>query len=66
MAVRLVLASLALAAGAKRNKAAGVPLSDCIVTSTAVDGTEERRECFLMADEDLKPGTKGRFESCTQ
>ena len=64
-AARLLLASLAVAAGAKRSKN-GVPLADCIVTSTALDGTEERRECYLMSDSEMKPGTKGRFESCTQ
>ena len=43
-----------------------MPDPDCIVTSTAVDGTKEGRECYVLSDEQIKPGTKGRFESCTQ
>ena len=65
MAVRLLAVTLALAAGAtKRTKA--VPSTDCIVTSTAVDGTQESRDCYVLSDSQIKPGTKGRFESCTQ
>ena len=68
MAVRtaVLLASLALAGGAKKRKPAEVPATDCIVTSTALDGTEETRDCFLLSESFSQPGTKGRFESCTQ
>ena len=67
MAVKLVVfaATLALAAGARR-KAAAVPDPNCIVTSTSVDGTEESRDCFMVSAAEQQPGTKGRFESCTQ
>ncbi len=65
MAVRLLVVSLALAAGATR-RAKAVPSEDCIVTSTSVDGIEERRDCYVLTESETKPGTKGRFESCTQ
>ena len=62
MLVHLVVAALA----ATKRKASAVPDPDCIVTSTTVDGTEEKRDCYLLSDTEMKPGTKGRFESCTQ
>ena len=64
MAVRLLIASLALASGVKRR--ASVPSEDCIVTSTSVDGTEETRDCFILSEKETKPGTRGKFQSCTQ
>jgi hypothetical protein len=69
MAARCLLTvSLALGASAARRgaKSAAVADPNCVVTSTSVDGTEEQRDCFLVSDSDMKPGTKGRFESCTQ
>ena len=61
----MLAATLVIASGAKRRTNA-VPSTDCIVTSTTVDGAEERRDCFVLAEAELQPGTKGRFESCTQ
>ena len=59
------LTTLVLVLGAKKGNKL-TPATDCIVTSTSVDGTEEPRDCFLLSEQDTKPGTKGRFESCTQ
>lgn len=59
----VTLVTLALAAS---RKAKPVPATDCFVTSTSVDGTEEPRDCFILSADEVKPGTKGRFESCTQ
>jgi len=44
------------------------PSSDCIVTVTLSDGSTEPRDCYVMdaSSKDLQPGTKARFESCTQ
>lgn len=58
------LVTLVALAAARRAKP--VPATDCFVTSTAVDGTEEKRDCFILSEEETKPGSKGRFESCTQ
>lgn len=57
-----VLVTLALAAS---KKAKAVPATDCIVTSTMLDGTEEKRDCYLLNEKETKPGTRGYFESCT-
>ena len=65
MAAGLVLTAL-LAAAAAKSKAR--PSSDCVVTVTLSDGTTEPRDCYVMEpnSKDLQPGTKARFESCTQ
>ena len=55
-----VLALLALGAKRKETRA-----TDCEVSAVYSDGHEETRECYVMADDFLKKGTKGRFESCT-
>ena len=65
MALRMLAATLVIASGAKRRTNA-VPSTDCIVTSTTVDGTEEKRDCYLLSEAEMQPGTKGRFQSCTQ
>lgn len=58
-----VVALAAFAAAAK--KAASGP-QDCFVTSTWPDGRTEDRECIVLSDAAMKPGTKARFESCTR
>ena len=61
----VALVTLALAASG-RKKAAAKPDDSCIVTSTLVDGTVEKRDCYLLGDQDTKQGTKAKFQSCTQ
>lgn len=60
---RLLLVSIAVAAAAKAK-----PSEDCIVTSTFADGSTEQRDCYVLdpTSKELQPGTKARFESCTQ
>lgn len=57
---------LSLAGAAKKAKLQ--PSEDCKVTSKYPDGTEVSRDCYVLSENapELKPGTKGRFESCTQ
>ncbi len=62
----LFLGALALAGAAKKRSGGAVVDKDCIVTSTLLDGTEEPRDCYMLTDTEMQPGTKGRFESCTQ
>ena len=64
----VALVTLALAASSRKGskKSAAQPAEDCIVTSTLQDGTEERRDCFLLGEQEMKPGAKGYFQSCTQ
>ena len=61
----MLAATLALVSGAKRKLQ---PSEDCQVTSTYPDGTEMKRDCYVLSEDspELKAGTKGRFESCTQ
>ena len=61
----LVVALAATAVAAKRPKL--TPSEDCIVTSTK-DGETVTRDCYVLNEDspELKPATKGRFESCTQ
>jgi len=59
------VAAATLAAGAAK-RGSQKPATDCFVTATYPDGREEPRECFVLSAEASKPGTKGRFESCTQ
>ena len=53
-------------AAAKKGKLQ--PSEDCKVTSSYEDGTEVSRDCYVLSEDsaELRPGTKGRFESCTQ
>jgi hypothetical protein len=62
--VALFAMSLALAGAARKMQ----PSEDCIVTSKYPDGTEEQRDCYVLNENspELKAGTRGRFESCTQ
>lgn len=55
-----VFLAAATVAGAAKAKAR--PATDCIVTATYPDGREEPRDCYLLSTDDVKPGTKGRFE----
>ena len=59
-----LLAVTLLAFGATKKQ----PSSDCMVTVTSADGTTEPRDCYVLdpSSKELKPGTKARFESCTQ
>jgi len=61
----LLAVAVVAALAAKGRKPAQLD-PNCIVTSILPDGTEEPRECYSMGVEDLKPGTKGVFQSCTQ
>ena len=38
----------------------------CTAKAVYPDGSEEERECTLMSERQMAPGTKARFESCTQ
>lgn len=62
----LALSALVLSASAGKRKLQ--PSEDCLVTSTYPDGTQMTRDCFVLSEgsAELKSGTKGRFESCTQ
>ena len=62
----LLVGALALAGAAKKKGGGAVIDPDCVVTSTSVDGTEETRDCYMITASEMTPGTKGRFESCTQ
>ena len=66
MRLLCALTVLSLAAAAKKAKLQ--PSEDCKVTSTYADGTEVTRDCYVLSEDsaELRPGTKGRFESCTQ
>ena len=63
---RLLAMTLAVSAGAAKKKMQ--PSADCMVTSAYPDGTEIKRDCYVLNEDsaELKPGTRGRFESCTQ
>ena len=60
--MRVLLAVLVAAGAAQRRSSS----SDCTAKAVYPDGTEEERECTLMNEKQLAPGTKARFESCTQ
>ena len=62
----LTLSAIMVSAGAAKRKL--TPSEDCIVTSTYPDGTKTQRDCYVLSENspELRPGTKGRFESCTQ
>ena len=65
-AAGMIMTLVVTALAASKRKTSAVPATDCIVTSTSVDGTEEPRDCYLIDAAEMKPGTKGMFESCTQ
>ena len=54
----LLAVALAVAAAAQRDS--------CTAKAVYPDGSEEERECTLMSERQMAPGTKARFESCTQ
>ena len=62
---KLLLVTLGVAVA---RKAKLTPSDECTVTSKFTDGTEIIRDCYVLEPnaKDLLPGTKGRFESCTQ
>jgi len=65
MAVMRAVAFACLLASVGARKSRPKPSDDCIVTSTFEDGRQESRDCFIMSEEEMEPGTHGRFESCT-
>jgi len=54
----------ALAAKAKKSGPKLDP--SCEVKAIYADGTEEPRDCYSLSASEIKPGTKGMFQSCTQ
>lgn len=63
---KLLAVTLAVSASAAKKKMQ--PSTDCMVTSSYPDGTEIKRDCYVLNEgsPELKAGTRGRFESCTQ
>ena len=61
MPMLVALTAALLAAGGRRSSGS----KSCEVVSTWPDGREEVRDCEVLGDKFLAPGTKGRFESCT-
>ena len=55
-----MLLAVALAVGAAAQR------DSCTAKAVYPDGSEEERECTLMSERQMAPGTKARFESCTQ